>query len=150
MPPQPYRHGTFKESLHCAWKGLRRAIGTQRNLRFQLAAGTLALGLGFLARLDSVRMAILCLVVALVLVIEMVNTALEALVDQLYPQFNAAAGHVKDVAAGAALVAALGAVAVGIWLFWGSWEGAWLQRAAAGGAFASLVAMVYLGFPKPT
>ncbi|HEY5595768.1 MAG TPA: diacylglycerol kinase [Candidatus Bipolaricaulota bacterium] len=148
MHSQPYRHGTFKDSVRCAWKGLRWAVGTQRTLRFQLAAGALALGLGFVAQLDPVRMAILCLVIALVLVMEMVNTALEALVDQLYPQFNAAAGRVKDVAAGAALVAALGAVAVGIWLFWGSWEGTWFQRAAAGGTLASLAALLYLGFPK--
>lgn len=148
MPSQPYRHGTFKESVRCAWKGLRRAVGTQRNLRFQMAAGALAAGLGFVARLDSVRMAILCLTVALVLVVEMVNTALEALVDQLYPQFNAAAGQVKDVAAGAALVAALGAVAVGVWLFWGSWEEGWFQRTAAGGVFASLAALLYWAFPK--
>lgn len=120
MQPQPYRHRTLKDSVVCAWKGLRWAVGTQRNLRLQLLAAAFALGLGFLAQLNSVRMAVLCLVIALVLAVELVNTALEALVDLLYPQFEPAAGRVKDVAAAAALLVSVGALAVGIFLFLGN------------------------------
>jgi len=104
---KPYRYQTLGQSLLCALKGLRFALRTQRNLRLQLFLGAVTLTLAGVAHLDAVRLALLLLAVALVLVIELLNTALEALVDSLYPEYNTAAARVKDVAAGAALLAAL-------------------------------------------
>jgi len=145
---KPYRYLTLGQSLLCALKGLRFAVRTQRNLRLQLFLGAVTLTLAGVAQLDAVRLALLLLTVALVLVTEVLNTALEALVDSLYPEYNTAAARVKDVAAGAALLAALGAVATGVATFWGAWEAALPQRLAQGGMAVAVAALLLLAFPR--
>lgn len=148
MGKRPYRYTSFGQSVRCAWKGLTWAIGTQRNLRLQLVMAVLALGLGIWVHLDAVRLTLLLITIMVVLTMEMLNTALEALVDSLYPEFNSAAAHVKDVAAGAALVAAVGSLGVGVSLFWGMWDKSLPEQVVQGGMVALIGAFLYLAFPK--
>lgn len=70
--------------------------------------------LGLWLTLDLVRWSILALTMAAVLVGETINTAVEALVDLLSPQFHERAKVAKDVAAGAVLLISLAAVVVGL------------------------------------
>jgi diacylglycerol kinase len=74
----------------------------------------LVIALGLWLRLESVDWAILVLAMMVVWVAEFINTALEALVDLTAPQENSKAKIAKDVAAAAVLVAAAGAVIVGL------------------------------------
>jgi len=145
---KPYRYPTLGQSLLCALKGLRWAVGTQRNLRLQLSLGTLTLVLATVAQLDTVRLALLLLAITIVLVMEVVNTALEALVDSLYPEYNTAAARVKDVAAGAALLASVGALGTGVATFWGVWEAALPQRLFQGAMALAIGALLVLAFPR--
>ncbi len=110
----PQRNGNFWISLEHAAEGLWHAMRTQRNFRIHLVTTVLVIMVGFWLRLPVVSWAILTLTIGIVLVTEMMNTAAEALVDLASPDYHPLAKLVKDVAAGAVLVTALTAIAVGL------------------------------------
>ena len=79
-------------------------------------AAVTALALGFRLKLTAYEMAVLLLAIGMVLVAEMMNTAIEKAVDLVCPQYHPLAKIAKDAAAGAVLAAALIAAAVGYYL----------------------------------
>ncbi|MBF2098028.1 MAG: diacylglycerol kinase family protein [Gloeomargaritaceae cyanobacterium C42_A2020_066] len=98
-------------SFRYAWDGVRYATFTQRNFRIHLVIGTIALGGGLLLGVSPLGLAVITLNVALVLVLELINTALEASVDLTVGQtYHQLAKIAKDCAAGAVLVASGAAV----------------------------------------
>ncbi|MBB6098379.1 diacylglycerol kinase (ATP) [Deinobacterium chartae] len=102
---------TLGQAFGFAWQGVRYCYRTQRNFRIELAAGAAALTASvWLGR----GLAEVALCVMLVLVLEMLNTALEALVDLVTPDYHPLAKIVKDTGAGVVLVASLGSVVVGL------------------------------------
>lgn len=105
---------TFRRRLGFAIRGLALAVRRERSLRTQLLAAGTVLALLLATRPAAVWWALLLLACALVLVAELLNSALEALVDHLHPERHPAVGAAKDIAAGAVLVASVGAVAVGV------------------------------------
>jgi diacylglycerol kinase len=105
-------------SFRYAFRGLWHCIMTQRNFRIHLTAAFYALSLGVFLKVDGARLALLLLTIATVLFAEMLNTAMEALVDLMSAQQHPLAKIAKDVAAGAVLVLAAASVVVGIWLLW--------------------------------
>lgn len=100
-----------------AWRGIKLVWTSERNFRIHTAAAILALTAGGILRLSLVEWAVLTVTIALVLTLEMVNSAIEKLLDHLHPDRHPAVGAVKDVAAGAVLTAAGGSVVVGVFLF---------------------------------
>jgi diacylglycerol kinase (ATP) len=108
----PSRTRSFTEAVRCACRGLALAARTQRHLRVQVILAAGALAFAATAGLPAVDLAVLALTAAVVLGAELLNTAVEMLTDLLHPQYSPAAAAVKDVSAGAALVAA--AVSLGI------------------------------------
>jgi diacylglycerol kinase (ATP) len=104
-------------SFRYAIAGIRLLLFTQPNARIHLTLAAVALVLGILLRVSSAEMALLALTIGLVLALEAVNTALEAVVDLAQPEQHPLAAYAKDVAAGAVLLAALAALAVGALLF---------------------------------
>jgi len=111
------RGGSLASSFRYASAGLRLFFATQRNARIQAALGGVALALAAALRLSRVEWAVLVLVIALVLILEAVNTALEALVDLATAEYHPLAKQAKDLAAGAVWLASLAALAVGALLF---------------------------------
>lgn len=105
-------------SFAYAAAGLRRSWSSERNFRVQCAAGWAVLGLAALARMSALRGALLCAVVAAVLGMETMNSAVEVLVDLASPQPHPLAKTAKDLAAGAVLAVSLGALAAGLLAFW--------------------------------
>ena len=108
----------FSQSLRDALRGIKIAVGEGRNLRIHLVAGSLAVALGFAVELSRGEWILLTLTIALVLAAETFNSALEAAVDLSCPQRHPLAGKAKDLSAGAVLLTAVGALVVGILLFW--------------------------------
>jgi len=88
-------------------------------MRFHFFTVVLVLALGLLYRLQRVEMAILFLVVSGVLITEMINTAVESVVDMVTQAYHPLAKLAKDIAAGAVLIAAITAAMVGIIIFFG-------------------------------
>jgi diacylglycerol kinase (ATP) len=82
-------------------------------MRFHVLASAVVLVLSLLVGVSKVELAVLVLVIVAVLVVEMLNTALEFAVDMITREYHPLAKLAKDVSAGAVLVSSLGAVVVG-------------------------------------
>ncbi len=100
-----------------AWQGITTFLRHCRNVRWHLSAAALAIITGALLGITKLEWIAIVLVIALVLVAEMINEAIESLCDHLHPEQHAAIGKVKDIAAGAVLTAAFTAVIVAIIIF---------------------------------
>jgi diacylglycerol kinase len=100
-------------ALHGVWSG----IADQRNLKFQLAVALLVVGAGFYLSIETIDWCVILMCIALVVSLELVNTALENLVDLVTLERNPLAGKVKDIAAGAVLVASGISLIIGIIVF---------------------------------
>ncbi|MBE9177963.1 diacylglycerol kinase family protein [Oculatella sp. LEGE 06141] len=100
-------------SFTYAWAGLSYAFTTQRNFRIHLTVGTLAIALSMLLHLSSIEVCIIGLTIGAVLTMELLNTALESVVDLTVKQtYHELAKIAKDCAAGAVLVSAFVAILV--------------------------------------
>lgn len=111
------RNHKLSDSFRNAFRGLRQAIARERNMRIHVAAAVLCILLGIVCRLDPVSWAVLFIAIGLVVVTELINTAVEKLVDMITTEYSTKARAVKDIAAGAVLVAAIVAVALGALVF---------------------------------
>lgn len=100
-------------SFRYAWAGVRYAFVTQRNFRIHCSVGILAFSAGAFLQVSRVELAVVGLTAALVMVLELLNTALESVVDLTVRQsYHELAKIAKDCAAGAVLVAAIASVIV--------------------------------------
>ncbi len=101
------------ESFQYAGMGLIYAYQTQRNFRIHVGIAVLAIGLGLCLHIDLAAMALISLTCGLVMAMELINTALESIVDLTVGQeFHDLAKIAKDCAAAAVLVTAIVAVIV--------------------------------------
>ncbi len=107
----------FIRGFGYAFNGLAYAAKTQLNFRVHLAATMLAVYLGYALHISANQWQWVILSIALVLIIELLNTAIEFLTDLVSPEYNELAGHVKDVSAGAVVIAALFALITGAIIF---------------------------------
>jgi diacylglycerol kinase (ATP) len=110
---RPMRLVAFRD----AFRGLLVLCGTQPNARFHLVATVGALGAGVWFRLAIWEWVAVVLAIVIVWAVEALNTAIEFTVDLVSPEPHFLAGWAKDVAAGAVLVASVGAVVVGLLVF---------------------------------
>ena len=100
-------------SFKYAWCGISYAFKTQRNFRIHVVVGALAIGLSVFLHLQSVEIAVIGITSGLVLAMELLNTAIESVVDLTVKQsYHELAKIAKDCAAAAVLVSALVAVLV--------------------------------------
>ena len=113
----PNRAGDFWQSLTFALSGLRYAFTSQRNLRIHVTVTALVVIAGLALRINRLEWAVVAAMIALVIGLELLNTAIEALVDLASPSPHPLARVAKDTAAAATLVAALGSVVVGLIIF---------------------------------
>lgn len=107
----------FLASFAHALRGASRDLLIQRNARVQLGCAVLAVVVGFALRIDRLEWVAIVLCIALVLALEAVNSAIEAVVDLASPGHHELARRAKDLAAGAVLVASVGAVVVALLIF---------------------------------
>jgi diacylglycerol kinase len=104
----------FWRSVTHAWAGIVYTFLTQRNARFHLTAAVGVFSLAIWLKIDPIRWAILVLTIGAVCAGETINTATEAIVDLLSPEWHERARIAKDVAAGAVLLLVMTAVVVGM------------------------------------
>ncbi|MBK8192928.1 MAG: diacylglycerol kinase family protein [Lewinellaceae bacterium] len=105
------------DSFRHAFRGLADLFRRQPNARIHGVAAVAVIGAGMFLHISRVEWVALVLCITLVVALEAVNTALEYLTDLVSPDYHPLAGKAKDMAAAAVLVAALGAVAVGVFVF---------------------------------
>ena len=113
----PPRLRRILRSFGYAFEGLGTLLRTQPNFVVHVLAACVAVCLGMILRLDLRDMALVVLTIALVLVVECVNTALETLCDLVSPGLHPLIKRAKDISAAAVLLAAMAAVAIAALVF---------------------------------
>ncbi len=104
-------------SFRYATAGLRYLLVSQRNARVQAGIGVGVLVLAAVLRISRVEWAIITLLIALVLTLEALNSAIEATVDLVTSDYHPLAKIAKDVAAGAVWLMAIASVVIGAIIF---------------------------------
>ena len=105
------------DSFNYAIDGLVYALRTQRNMRIHFVMALVALILSVIFDISKIELLILLLTISLVIITEIINTAIETVVDLYTREYHPLARIAKNVAAGAVLFAALNAVVVGYIIF---------------------------------
>ncbi len=100
-------------SFNCAIEGILWAARTQRHLRYHLLVAVAVLVAALLFRVSSLEFILLVFGMVLVFFAELLNTAVEVVVDMISPEYHPMARRAKDVAAGAVLMACIGAAVMG-------------------------------------
>ena len=113
------RAPTLLDSFNFAFEGIIHVLRTQRNLRIHFAIAVSVLITALIVDVTKMELIALLISVTFVLIAEMLNTAIEAAIDIATTSFDPMAKLAKDIAAGAVLIAAINAIAVGYIIFSG-------------------------------
>lgn len=108
---------TLASSFKFAFEGLKTAAKQEPNFKIHVSAGIIALLFAIILGFTPVEWVLLLITISFVLLFELLNTVLEAMVDLVSPKIQPSARVAKDVSAAAVLMASITAVAVGIALF---------------------------------
>jgi diacylglycerol kinase len=107
----------FLKSFGFALEGVMEFFLYDRNARIQLAAAIVAIILGAVFKISQNEWLIIIFSIALVLSLEMINSAIEKLCDQITKDFHPGIKRIKDTAAGAVLVSAVFSLITGLIIF---------------------------------
>jgi diacylglycerol kinase (ATP) len=113
------RRPSIIESFNYAIEGVIHVLRTQRNMRIHFAVAVVVIVIAAAVGVSKLELIALLISIAFVLVAEMINTAVEGAIDAATTSFDPMAKLAKDIAAGAVLIAAVNAVAVGYLVFAG-------------------------------
>ena len=104
-------------SFKFAISGLKVVFKEEQSFRIQVLIGTLVVFLMFVFPLTILEKAILLLVISAVLSLELINSQMERFLDIIEPRHHPKVERIKDISAAAVLIATLGSVIVGIFIF---------------------------------
>ena len=104
---------SWVESVNCAIEGILWATKHERHIRYHFVAALAVIFLALFFKVSAVEFFLLVLAAILVIFAELMNTAIEAVVDLVTTDYHELAKRAKDVAAGAVLVTSVGAVVLG-------------------------------------
>lgn len=104
----------FFTSFKYAFSGIFYAFKNERNFKVQLFVAILVIITAFILKVNNQEWSLLIICILIVLSLEMLNTALEKICDLIHPEKHPQIKIIKDVAAGAVLLAAIGATVIGL------------------------------------
>ena len=113
------RAARIVDSFNYALEGIIHVLRTQRNMRIHFALAVFVLTVAVVVDVTKLELIALLISITFVLIAEMFNTAIESAIDVATSSFDPLAKLTKDIAAGAVLIAAINAVAVGYLVFSG-------------------------------
>ncbi len=117
------KNGSFAARLGYALAGIRTVWRREKSFRTHCALAVLAIAAAAVLRVDLLWWAIVGLCIAIIFAAEMVNAALEYLIDRVHPEVHEEIKHAKDAAAGAVLLASIGAGCAGALMVADWWLG---------------------------
>ena len=117
IPGKGPNHPTFRRSFLFAIQGFRTAIQTERNIKVMLCGAAFAVVMGIVLRIDLLSWAVIALCCGVVIAAELLNTAIETVVDLVSPEYHPLAGRAKDISAGAVWSLCVIVAIVGIIVF---------------------------------
>ncbi|WP_101844322.1 diacylglycerol kinase family protein [Halobacillus sp. Marseille-P3879] len=103
--------------LSFAINGIIAAFRNERNLRIHLIISIIVVVFGGIFKVSSLEWALLVLTIALVITLEMINSSIERVMNYLAPEVHHLVGAIKDIAAGAVLIAAISSIIIGFIIF---------------------------------
>jgi diacylglycerol kinase len=109
-------HSSFS-SFSYAFSGIKLALKNEPNLRIHLVIAAIVAVAAYFLQFSRIEWIVLLFTIAFVLILELINTTLEAIVDIISPQRRPGAKLAKDVSAAAVLISALLSLAIGAFLF---------------------------------
>ncbi|MEZ5082422.1 MAG: diacylglycerol kinase family protein [Bacteroidales bacterium] len=104
-------------SFKFAYNGIRQFISNERNAKIHILAALFVLILGWILSISPVEWCIIIFAIVLVISAEIFNSSIEKLTDKISPEIDQTAGLIKDFAAAAVLVSAIGAFFIGLIIF---------------------------------
>jgi diacylglycerol kinase len=104
-------------SFKYAFRGIYKVISSQHNAWIHSVISLLVIAAGFILEINLTQWCLIVFSIGFVFVAETINTAIENLVDMTSPDFHPKAGLIKDISAGAVLIAAITAVVIGLIIF---------------------------------
>jgi undecaprenol kinase/diacylglycerol kinase (ATP) len=107
----------FLNALSFAFEGIKQFFSRDRNGRIQVLMGTTAIILGFTTSISSFQWLLVLLCIGLVISLEMINSAIERYCDLVTTNFHPGIKIIKDIAAGAVLVASITSLIIGLIIF---------------------------------
>ena len=111
----------FFKAFDYAWNGILYGVKAERNLKFHLVAAIVVILVGFFTGLSVIEWSIVVLLISGMLAFEMMNAAIERVVDLVTLENHPLAKRAKDLAAGAVLVYAISSVVIGLIIFVPKW-----------------------------
>ena len=108
---------SFKKSLRDCLNGLEYVVVNEDNFKREIVLGIIAVLLGVFLKISKIEFIIILFVIALVLFAEIINTALEKVVDLYTTEYNEKARIVKDVAASSVIIICFFAVVIGLIIY---------------------------------
>ena len=108
----------FIKSLGHAGRGIAEVLRSERNARIHVVAALGALLVGVLLGVSTAELAAIFFVILLVFLAELFNTVIEKTLDLIDSHDNPKIKLIKDMTAGGVLIAAIGAIIIGITIFW--------------------------------
>lgn len=105
------------KSFAFAWNGLKVCVVTQTNFKIHLFFAAVAVLLGINFHISVMEWIAVAICIAVVLITEMLNTAIEKLCDVVHKEIHPGIKSVKDISAGAVLVAAVISFVIGAVIF---------------------------------
>ncbi len=112
------KNRSLPDSFRNAFSGIYQAFKTESNIKLHCLSATLAVLIGFYLRFNPMEWIIIIITITLVFITEILNTAVEYAIDMVCGNtYHEIAKYAKDIAAGATLIAAFGAVGVSFLLY---------------------------------
>ena len=104
-------------SFGYAWEGIRHCFTHEPNFKIHVGFAAAAASMCILLQLTFTEWAVILICIAMVIAMEMVNTAVEHLCNLVYPSQSQVIKKIKDMAAGAVLICAMVAAICGLIIF---------------------------------
>jgi len=107
----------FFMSFKYAFQGIREGMRSEENFKFDLVVAVLVVASGFIYSLSPTEWALVIICIMTVLMSELINSCIEKIIDWISPEIHPNAKAIKDMAAGAVLIAAVGSAIIGLIIF---------------------------------
>lgn len=117
MEENKWKNKSFLKAAKYSLEGILYFIKNGRNIKIQIIAAILVVIAAIVLKVNNIEIAILGLTIFLVFAFEVINTSIENLADLYTTEYNEKVKIIKDTAAGAVSLVAIGAVIVGVMIF---------------------------------
>ncbi len=114
MEQKKWKNKSLLEALCHSLDGIKYALQTERSLKIEFVLAIIAVGLGIFLELSLTQFAVIFLTIGVVLLAELMNTAIEVMLDLYTQEYNKNIKLAKDVSSGAVLVTSIASVLVAV------------------------------------